>query len=301
MPTYAQLEQESYWRAEVEAPAHAALNNRLRVHYGQTRVQAGSKGDNRHLQGRHRSRVWCLSSRYCTNRTYATIDARDRRGDGNWLRATDIGVQGAELRAVSARLDAAVLAGRLPCLAEWFGTIDGRNVTGWYQGRRSSSDTSHLYHAHVGIWTEFCDNAPQLQLLGDIITGTAGGHTPMLGLTKGDTGIEVEYLQLCLQQLGHLAGSTQDGVYGPATSAAVLKMRQAVGSSATNGDGISQHALYQLEESLAKLRAAKYAKSGPQGEPGERGPVGPAGPEGPAGKDGIGAGSTVTIVGTVTG
>jgi hypothetical protein len=171
MATRAQLEQEPWWKAETEAPAHAAFNTRLRAHYGHNRSQTGSKGDENHMRGRHRSRTWTLNSRYCTDRAYASRDARDKAGDGDWLRATDIGIQGTELRAASTRLDAAVRAGRLPCVAEWFGTKDGTRVTGWFDGHVSSSDSSHLYHLHVGVWTKYCDDAAQMTLLGDIITG----------------------------------------------------------------------------------------------------------------------------------
>lgn len=171
MVTYAQLNDESWYRDETEAPAHAAFNARLRTHYGHTPSQTGSKGDNNHLRGRHRSRSWTRYSGFCTSRAYGDSDTRDKTGSGNWLRATDIGITGAELRAASARLDAAVRAGRLPAVAEWFGTIDGRTVVGWHQGHASSSDDSHLYHLHVGLWTSMCDDSAQLALLGDIITG----------------------------------------------------------------------------------------------------------------------------------
>jgi hypothetical protein len=171
MPTYAELGAESWWRAEIESPALAAFNSRLRATFGHTRAQTGSKGDNRHLRGRHRSRNWCLNSTFCLSRSYGTTDTRDKRGDGDWLRATDAGLVGTALREASARLDKAVKAGRLPLVAEWFGTIDGRTVTGWFQGHVSSSDDSHLYHLHLGYWTGMCDNADQFRLLGDIITG----------------------------------------------------------------------------------------------------------------------------------
>lgn len=171
MPTQVQLERESWWLAETEAPAHAALNARLRAFYDHTRAQTGSKGDTNHLRGRHRSRNWALNSAYCTDRSYGSRDARDKRGDGDWLRATDVGIQGDQLHAAARRLDAAVLAGHLPCVAEWFGSIDGRNVIGWYEGHPSSSDASHLWHLHFGLWTGSCNDAAQLQLLGNVITG----------------------------------------------------------------------------------------------------------------------------------
>jgi hypothetical protein len=178
VPTRLQLEQEPWWGAEREAPAHAAFNARLREHYGHTRAETGSKGDQNHLRGRHRSRAWVANSAYCTDRTYGNRDARDKAGDANWLRATDVGISGAELRAASAQLDAAVKAGRLPSVAEWFGTKDGTHVTGWFDGHVSSSDSSHLYHLHVGVWTAFCDDAGQMDLLGDIITGEDDDMTP---------------------------------------------------------------------------------------------------------------------------
>lgn len=178
MPTYAQLAREPQWLAEFEAGAHAAFNERLRKHYGHTRSQTGSKGDNRHLEGRHRSRNWALNSRYCTDRSYGTRDPRDRAGNGDWLRATDVGITGAEHRAASKRLDTAVRAGQLPAVAEWFGSFDGRTVVGWFEGQPGTSDISHLRHLHVGLWNQFCNHVTQLRLLGDVITGAKPAPTP---------------------------------------------------------------------------------------------------------------------------
>jgi hypothetical protein len=291
MPTYEQLAQESYWTAEFEAPAHAELNDRLRGHFGHTRSQTGSKGDNRHLDGRHRSRKWILHSRFCSdpNRDYGTRDERDLAGDGDWLRATDLGVQGAALRAVSARVDRAVRAGLLPAVAEWFGTIDGRTVVGWYEGHPSSADDSHLYHFHFGLWTGSCNDADQLRLLGDIITGR--GRTPMLGIKKGDKGDEVELLQTLLTAAGFTV--TIDGTYGASTAAAVLALRKSVGSKADSGDAVTPAAY----EQILRVHAARQAKPGPTGP---RGPAGPAGPAGPPGRDGLGVGDAVTVTGAIT-
>jgi len=179
MITYAQLEAESWWLAEIVAPAHAAFNARMMAAYHLTPATCGSKGDNNHLYGRHRSRDWDLNSQFCTDRAYGTQDARDRAGAGNWIRATDIGISGPTHWAAAHRLDVAVRAGRLPGVAEWFGTYDGANVTGWYEGHWSAADDSHLTHLHVGLWTSHCDDAAQLQMLGDIIFGTDGGDPDM--------------------------------------------------------------------------------------------------------------------------
>jgi hypothetical protein len=233
MATYLQLAKEPEWGAEVEAPAHAALNARLRAFFGLTKAECGSKGDNNHLRGRHRSRRWCLESMYCTNRTYGTTDARDKKGDENWLRASDVGIRGQQLQDASRRIDAAVRAGRLPAVAEWFGTFDGRTVVGWFEGHASSSDESHLYHLHLGIWTGFCNDEAQMQLLGDLITGEAES---MLPIKKGTKSGDVEAVQRMLVKLGYetavldndgkpIVETRYDGDYKDALQAAVTKYR----------------------------------------------------------------------------
>jgi hypothetical protein len=171
MPSYDELDNEVWWTKEYEPPALAAFNSALRAHYGLTRSQCGSKGDDRHLRGGHRSRNWCLNSQYCTSRTYRNSDPRDKRGPGDALRATDLGLSGPVLWAVCRRLDAAVRAGKLPQVAEWFGTFDGKTVVGWSNGRSSTSDSSHLYHLHLGPWTESTDDAVFFKTLFNVITG----------------------------------------------------------------------------------------------------------------------------------
>ncbi len=178
MVTALQLTSELQWNAEFVAPAHEAFNARLRAFYDKGPAEIGSKGDYNHLRGRHRSRIWDLTSAFCTDRTYATQDARDKAGNGAWLRASDVGIQGPVMWAACRRLAAAVRAGRLPAVAEWFGTFDGISVVGWYEGWASTSDSSHLRHLHVGLWTQYCNDEAQLKLLGDIITGEDDSMTP---------------------------------------------------------------------------------------------------------------------------
>lgn len=198
----------SYWSREFEAPALAAFNERLRAFYGHTKSQTGSRGDNRHLKGRHRSRNWDLNSKYCTNRAYATTDSRDKAGDGDWLRATDVGITGPILIAAASRLDAAVRAGRLPIIAEWFGTVDGVNVVGWFEGHSSTSDSSHLYHLHVGYWTVSCDDAAQFELLGNIITGE---EDPFMALTDKDQQALIWRVHAIIGNLATVAGGPTKG------------------------------------------------------------------------------------------
>lgn len=155
MPSYEQLDDEAAWRAEIAAPALATLASRIRGHWPGAEV--GVKGNNVHLRGYHRSRRWIKESSYCTNRTYSVSrTAGDRSGgDPNWLCALDFGgISQAELHAVCKRLDAAVRAGLLEKITEWYGNFgdDGR-VDGWdnISDRLASSDSSHLYHLHMSF------------------------------------------------------------------------------------------------------------------------------------------------------
>ena len=52
------------------------------------------------------------------------------------------------------------------------GTFDGKTVVGWYQGRPSSSDSSHLWHFHGGWWNESANDAAGYDLFYQIFTGT---------------------------------------------------------------------------------------------------------------------------------
>ncbi len=178
MPTYAQLASEPEWGAQFTPPAmNAGLLGPLRVFYGLGPSSVGAAGDNNHLYGRHRSYAWDDVSRYCTNPRYGTTDGRDQGGNRDWYRACDVGITGQALYDASHRIDALVRSGGAPGIAEWFGTFDGQTVVGWFEGRPSTSDDSHLYHLHIGFWNESADNAALMQLVYATITGT-GPATP---------------------------------------------------------------------------------------------------------------------------
>jgi len=174
--SYDELAAERWWGEETVSAAMDAAGDRWRSHWRVGRSVIGCKGDNRHLRGRHRSRDWTRNSEHCVRRGYGDTDPRDRDAPdscGNKLRAFDIdGMPASERHAFNLRLDQAVRDGRLPCVAEWWGTFDGNTVVGWFQGRSdASADDSHLDHTHVGIWTAFVDDEEQMRLLGDIILG----------------------------------------------------------------------------------------------------------------------------------
>lgn len=179
--SYDELDNEAVWRAEYEPPPLARHNARLRARYSLTKSQCGSKGDNRHLKGRHRSYNWCTQSAYCTNPSYGTTAARDKRGPRDALRATDLGLSGPRLWDACRRVDDAVRAGRLKGLAEWYGTFDGVTVVGWSNGRPASSDRSHLTHGHFGYWNDSVEDEAFFDELFDVITGD-----DMAGWTEAD-------------------------------------------------------------------------------------------------------------------
>ncbi len=174
MPTYLQLQQEPVWGAQYVSPVmNAGLLGPLRVFYGLGPSAVGAAGDNNHLYGRHRSYNWDKTSIYCTNRAYGTTAPQDQLGDKNWYRAVDVGIQGQLLWDASHRMDALARSGSCPGLAEWFGTFDGQRVVGWFEGKPSTSDSSHLFHLHVGVWNKYANDAATMQQLYATITGTA--------------------------------------------------------------------------------------------------------------------------------
>ncbi len=179
MATYAQLASEPVWGAQFISPTmNAGLLAPLRAFYGLGLNAVGAAGDNNHLYGRHRSYNWDKTSIYCTNRSYGTTSAKDQGGNRNWYRAVDVGIQGQALFDASHRMDKLARSGACPGLAEWFGTFDGSTVVGWFEGQESSSDDSHLFHLHVGIWNEFADNAAVMIQIYNTITGTAPVPAP---------------------------------------------------------------------------------------------------------------------------
>lgn len=273
MATYAQLEREPAWSAEYEPPALAAFNGGLRARFGLSRSECGSKGDNRHLHGRHRSRRWCLTSVFCDDRDYGTVDSRDKSGPADALRATDVGITGAALRGATARLLAAKRAGRLPQLAEFFGTVDGTTVTGWFEGRQSSSDSSHLYHLHLGYWTASTDDAVFFAELFDLITGD-DMDAPTFARILDDPAVAAKMRALAVTYAG---GPLPAGVNVIGALAAMHAAEFRGGSScgkpvaaeyqsAADGSTASNSIIEQLAElrgELAKVLARPPVQAGP--------------------------------------
>src|SRR5438445_379538 len=82
------------------------LRHMLLTNYGWSADAIGTKGDNAHLKGYHRSRNWIKGSQYCTNRSYSVseTDGDAHGGDGNEIAAMDIVTDPASDALIYARL-----------------------------------------------------------------------------------------------------------------------------------------------------------------------------------------------------
>jgi len=159
MATLAELKAEPWWDRELITDELRWLGDELCRRTGQPRTAFGSKGNTGHLRGAHRSQEWIRLSTYCTSRSY-TVQSGLSVEQQRHIAGADFvpGVWGtAENRRrmveQTGPLIAAMRTGQLDEVIEIFGTLDGRTVTGYHNGRDVviSSDVSHLDHWHLTI------------------------------------------------------------------------------------------------------------------------------------------------------
>jgi hypothetical protein len=271
MPTYAELQVETWWGREIIPDPLRELGARLCTAYGRPITAYGTKGDNLHLSGSHRSQEWIVNSRYCRNRTY-TVQSGLTTTQVRHIAGFDFN-PGSTSRMIEicTRLDKAVRAGRLEQVLAWYGNDDGDNIVDGYNNvvnQVSTSDASHLWHLHMTLDRKLVDNAAAIRAVGDVLLNQAtdGGIEDMF-CQKGDKGNAPRALQLQLRRAGFDPG-TIDGDYGAATAAAVLAMRKAAGSSATSGDTYDAWGYDQLSGHLLRKHAGKDGTDGEDGEDG---------------------------------
>lgn len=154
MPTLAQLQAEPWWGREIVTPELDWLGHTICARTSRPRVAAGTKGDQYHLRGAHRSQEWILNSRYCTSRTY-TVQSGLTGEQARHIAGFDFTPGSATaMIAQSRRLYAAMRSGALEPVREFYGNVDGdRVVDGWNNvaNRAATSDSSHLWHWHLTI------------------------------------------------------------------------------------------------------------------------------------------------------
>jgi hypothetical protein len=156
MTTAKQMREDRWYQREVTPHGLAELAHHLRVFYDVPDDNVGTRGNLIHYQGYHRSRAFVLHSPHCTDKTYSVsrTNGDHNGGDENFVSAIDIQVPRAELLAMCKRLDAAIRAGKLEKVTEWYGNLGGDERVDGYDNisnRLASSDKSHLEHLHMSI------------------------------------------------------------------------------------------------------------------------------------------------------
>lgn len=201
MATLAQLRSEPYWDHEIVTTELDRLGDELCRRTGRPRVAFGSKGNEAHTRGAHRSQEWILNSRFCTNQTYTVqtgltaLQARHVAGadftPGDWGTTSNRQLMVEQTN----RLVSALKAGTLPGVREVIGTLDGRTVVGTRaDGSTFGSDDSHLEHWHLTLDRRRCaDRAVMERIVAvalgeddDVSAADVWNHkisSPNLGLT----------------------------------------------------------------------------------------------------------------------
>lgn len=186
----AQLQAEPWWGREIVTAELDWLGGELCRRTGQPRTAAGTKGDQYHLSGAHRSQEWILNSRYATNRTY-TVQAGLTAGQVRHVAGFDFtpGTPAAMV-AQCRRLMGAMKAGVLEPVREFYGDVDGdRVVDGWNNlaDRAATSDSSHLWHWHLSFDRRALHDRVLMGRIVAIVLGDDMSWTEILDNGRGAT------------------------------------------------------------------------------------------------------------------
>lgn len=172
MPTYAQLQNEVWWGREIITPELTWFGDQLCAGLKVGRDAFGTKGDNNHLNGGHRSQEWILNSRFCTSRSYS-VEGGLSADQARHVSAFDITpASKADMLRISQNLDRVVRAGKLEELVEWFGNVDGdQRVDGFNNitNAIARSDSSHLWHLHGRLGRRYLRDRSVLQRVLDAL------------------------------------------------------------------------------------------------------------------------------------
>ncbi len=94
---------------------------------------------------------------------YSVQLQEDKGGPSNTAAAVDMNHSAAEMKLVTSRLLASAKDANDPRLnytREFYGTLDGKNITGWdtYYGVAATSDNSHLWHIHISFLRKYVND-----------------------------------------------------------------------------------------------------------------------------------------------
>jgi hypothetical protein len=171
---------------------------------------------------------------------------------------------------------------RLDGWREYYGQNDSDPTVEGYDfryGHNATSDSSHLWHIHLSCDRDKVNSRENMDNLLSVLRGDDVAGTGIIKLKKGMTGTEVDGLQNVLRRAGFDPGDS--GEYDQKTADAVLACRKSMGSSISNGNEVSGDGWAQIMAAMMTAIAKEHA-----------------GKDGVDGKDGLNAGSTVTITGT---
>jgi len=180
VPTLLQLQAEPWWDREIITPELDWLGDELCRRTGAPPWSIGTKGDENHLNGGHRSQEWIVQSDWCTNIHY-TVQTGLSGEQPRHIAALDrtplawgTPANRAQMVVETQRLLDAARAGRLPGITQIQGTLDGKTTYG--QNFPSLITTvpsdSHLDHWHLTFDRRYLRDAALMLRIADVVTGT---------------------------------------------------------------------------------------------------------------------------------
>jgi hypothetical protein len=252
MPTYAELQAETWWGREIIPDPLRGLGARLCTAYGRPITAYGTKGDNLHLSGSHRSQEWIVNSRYCRNRTY-TVQSGLTATQARHIAGFDFNPGStARMIEICTRLDKAVRAGRLEQVLAWYGNDDGDNIVDGYNNvvnQVSTSDASHLWHLHLTLDRKLADNPTAISAVGDVLLNQEDGDMPTADEIADAVAKRMAFVVDETVWAGQGEGRLGHGTY-------------AVGTGARNGWAYSKVNLAEIKAVRAELATVRTAVLG---------------------------------------
>ncbi|ADD44832.1 hypothetical protein Snas_5197 [Stackebrandtia nassauensis DSM 44728] len=217
---------------------------------------SGIVGDPAHTYGYHRCRNKLPSS------DYSVQTKPDREGDGDAASALDMKFNAEWMKKITRRLlDSAKDQNdpRLNYMREFFGTLDGKKVTGWdtYYGKPVTSDDSHLWHIHMSILRKYCTSKDKMANILSVIKGEddmdLGDRVKVADWINDrwdDVGDSISVRTALGSSYGH-ARSAKDGIYDK-----VIPMLEKLtaaregGAAALSNEDLKQKLTESLTDSL---------------------------------------------------
>lgn len=221
MVSYAELETEEVWRAQLVPPGIKTLADALETFYDPGVTNVGVYGDYRHLKGYHRSRAWILGSRFATNRVYSVSETVGNRGGGNpnWISGLDLVLGYVRSRLAWDHINHAMQHSQISYV-------------------RQALLERDPWHLHLSLDRGYAD--ADHSTLFRIITGQPWGRGTHVNvdvelpvLRQGAESRDIVTAQALLGARGH--ATNVDGEFGPKTHQATLDMQRAYGAEKLDG------------------------------------------------------------------